>query len=69
MNTKFKTMGKRTFLVFNIGVNNLLNNTDIVTGGFEQLRFDNAEKNINKFPIKKFYAYGTNFSSSIALRF
>lgn len=69
MNARFKSMGKRTFLVFNVGINNLLNNTDIVTGGFEQLRFDNAEKNINKFPIKKFYAYGTNFSTSIALRF
>ncbi len=69
MNTKFKSLGKRTFLAFNVGVNNLLNNTNIVSGGFEQLRFDFAEKNINKFPAKKFYAYGTNFSTSITLRF
>lgn len=69
MNNKFKSMGKRTFLVFNVGVNNLLNNTNIVSGGFEQLRFDFAEKNIDKFPPKKFYAYGTNFLASVALRF
>jgi len=69
MNTKFKSLGKRTFLVFNVGVNNLLNNTNIVSGGYEQLRFDFAEKNVDKFPAKKFYAYGTNFSTSITLRF
>lgn len=69
MNTKFKSMGKRTFLVFNVGINNILNNTNIVSGGFEQLRFDFAEKNIDKFPAKKFYAYGTNFSTSVTLRF
>ncbi len=69
MNKRFNTLGKRTFLVFNVGVSNLLNNTSIVSGGFEQLRFDFEEKNINKFPAKKFYAYGTNFSTSITLRF
>ena len=69
MNKRYKSLGKRTFLVLNIGVSNLLNNTNIVSGGYEQLRFDYAEKNIDKFPAKKFYAYGTNFSASVALRF
>ncbi len=69
MNKKFKSMSKRTFLLFNLGVNNILNNTNIVSGGYEQLRFDYAEKNVDKFPPKKFYAYGTNFQASIALRF
>jgi len=69
MNNKFKGLTKRTFLIFNIGVNNILNNTNIVSGGFEQLRFDYAEKNIDKFPARKFYAYGTNFLTSITLRF
>ncbi len=69
MNKRYKSLGKRTFLVFNLGVSNILNNTNIVSGGYEQLRFDYAEKNIDKFPAKKFYAYGTNFSASIALRF
>jgi len=69
MNRRFKSMKKRTYLVFNVGVNNILNNTDIVTGGYEQLRFDFAEKNVNKFPDKRYYAYGTNFFASIGIRF
>ena len=69
MNNRFKGLHKRTFLLFNLGVNNILNNTDIVSGGFEQLRFDYAEKNVDKFPPKKFYAYGINFFASIGLRF
>ena len=69
MNTRFKSLSKRTFLLFNVGVNNLLNNTSIVSGGYEQLRFDYAEKNVDKFPAKQFFAYGTNFQASIALRF
>jgi hypothetical protein len=69
MNRKFKSLKKRTFLVFNVGVNNILNNTNIVSGGFEQLRFDFAEKNVNKFADKRFYAYGTNFFASVGVRF
>ncbi len=69
MNRKFKSMKKRTFLVFNLGVNNILDNREIVSGGFEQLRFDFAEKNTEKFPEKRFYAYGINFFASMGLRF
>jgi len=58
-----------TYLVFNLGVNNILNNQDIITGGFEQLRFDFAERNVNKFPPKVYYAYGINFFTSLTLRF
>lgn len=69
MNNKFKSLKKRHYLLFNLGVNNILNNRHIVTGGFEQLRFDFAAKNVDKFPPKKFYAYGINFFASIGLRF
>jgi hypothetical protein len=69
MNRKYPSMKKRTFLVFNVGINNLLNNENIVTGGFEQLRFDFSEKNIGKFPDRRFYAYGLNFFASMGLRF
>jgi hypothetical protein len=57
------------YLVFNIGINNLLNNTSMITGGFEQLRFDFQEKNPNKFPPKLFYGYGVNFFANIIYRF
>ena len=69
MNRKFTTLKKRTYLAFNLGVNNLLNNQNVVSGGFEQLRFDLAERNINKFPDRRFYAYGINFFASVGLRF
>jgi hypothetical protein len=61
--------GKATFLVFNLGVNNILNNQNIVTGGFEQLRFDFDDRNINKFPPRLFFAYGANYFASVTLRF
>lgn len=69
MNNKFKGLKKRTFLLFNLGVNNILNNENIVSGGFEQLRFDFAEKNTEKFPARRFYAYGLNYFASIGIRF
>lgn len=69
MNRKFKTLKKRTFLVFNLGVNNILNNQNIVSGGYEQLRFDFAEKNTDKFPDKRYYSYGINFYASVGIRF
>jgi hypothetical protein len=63
-----------TFLVFNLGVNNLLNNQNIQTGGFEQLRFDGQTAatdpvNVGKFPPRFFYAFGVNFFASVTLRF
>jgi hypothetical protein len=69
MNRKFHNLKKRTFLVFNVGVNNLLDNREIVSGGFEQLRFDFAQKNVNKFPERRFYAYGINYFASMGIRF
>jgi hypothetical protein len=60
---------KATFLVINAGVNNLTNNKDIVTGGYEQLRFDFQGKNANKFPPKLYYAYGLNYFLGLTLRF
>jgi hypothetical protein len=66
---KMAIANKNTFLVFNVGVNNILNNRDILTGGFEQLRFDFVNKDVNKFPPKLFYAYGVNYFASVTLRF
>lgn len=57
------------FLVFNGGVNNILNNTNIVTGGYEQLRFDFGDRNVDKFPPKLYYAFGLNYFFSATIRF
>ncbi|MFT3908616.1 MAG: TonB-dependent receptor [Ferruginibacter sp.] len=69
MNKRFKGLHKRTFLVFNVGVNNILNNRSIVSGGYEQLRFDYADRDPQKFSDKRYYAYGINFLASVSLRF
>lgn len=61
------------FLYLNVGVNNLLNNKNIITGGFEQFRFDYAESeseqpNLDIFPNRYFYMYGLNYFVSATLR-
>lgn len=70
----FEINRKATYLVFNVGINNILNNKDIVTGGFEQLRYDAQTSasdpvSVGKFPPKLYYAYGLNFFASATLRF
>ncbi len=57
----------QTILLY-AGINNLLNRKDILSGGYEQLRFDMDTKNVNKFPSKYFYAMGLNYSVNISLR-
>lgn len=62
-----KWLPRNTFLYVNVGVNNILNNKDIRTGGFEQLRFDS--NNPDRFPSKYFYGYGTNYFINLSLKF
>lgn len=52
-------------LFFN--VSNLTNNTNFITGGYEQLRYDKV--NTNKFPPKVGYIYGLNYFLMATLRF
>ena len=70
---------KRGSLSINLSVTNILNNTNIVTGGYEQSRSDySAPKTdgtatsrsykFSKNPMK-FYAYGTNGMLNIAYKF
>ena len=56
--------GHAYYLQFFFGVNNLLNQS-IVTGGYEQLRFDTPGGDLNKFPNKYYYSAGTLYSLSI----
>ncbi|MFY0255077.1 TonB-dependent receptor [Chitinophaga sp. 30R24] len=58
----------KSSLVLTAGINNLLDNKKMITGGFEQLRFDYTDKNVNKFPAKYYYAYGLNYFVSVGLR-
>ena len=69
---------KRGSLSINLSVTNILNNTNIVTGGYEQSRSDYSKKTdgtttnraykFSKNPMK-FYAYGTNGMLNIAYKF
>ncbi|RYY65667.1 MAG: TonB-dependent receptor [Chitinophagaceae bacterium] len=70
----FNLHGKPTTFVFNAGVNNLTNNRSLITGGYEQLRFDGTagadnSLRVDKFPPKLYYAYGINFFTSVGIRF
>lgn len=67
---------KKTYINLTVGVNNILNNKTIITGGFEQARVDydlQAEQGvskvgIDKFPPRYFYAYGVNYFISLGVR-
>jgi hypothetical protein len=58
---------KKYFLNFNLSANNLLNNKNIITGGFESLRWDYS--NINKFDNRYFYMTGTTFMATVNFNF
>jgi hypothetical protein len=67
LNNQLKSLKKQTFLRFFVSVTNVLNNKEMITGGFEQLRFDNDNKDVNRFAPKYFYAYGTTFFAGVTL--
>lgn len=54
-------------LLVNLSVNNILNNQNIVLYAYEQLRSDYSD--LDKFPPKYSYMFGTNFFASVTLRF
>ena len=69
-NKSFK-INRDLFFYLTAGVTNLLD-AEVITGGFEQLRYDRADvqlTGVNLFPERKFYAYGTNFFVMGAVRF
>ena len=57
------------FVYFTAAVNNLLNNRDIISGAREQLRYDFLNQDVNRFPTRYFYSYGTNFFVQVAYQF
>lgn len=57
------------FLYLTVGINNVLDNQNIITGGFEQFRFDFEGKELGLFPNRYFYGFGINYFAQLALRF
>jgi len=68
VNNRIKSLKKNTYLVLNAGVTNVLDNTSFITNGYEQLRFDFQEKDVNKFAPKYYYAFGATFFVNLTLR-
>ncbi|MCI5054787.1 MAG: hypothetical protein MRY83_01695 [Flavobacteriales bacterium] len=60
-------LNNKYYLNLNVNINNALNNQNIISGGFEQLRYD--VDNLNKFPPRIAYAYGLSYFLSATLRF
>jgi hypothetical protein len=65
----YKKLHHKTIMGLNIGVYNLLDNKDIKMTGYEQLRYDFANHNPDKFPNKYAYAYGINYYASLSFKF
>lgn len=63
------------YLNINLSATNILNNTRLKTGGYEQSRFSTTherydrETYLNRFPAKYFYAYGTTLYLNVGFRF
>ncbi len=56
-------------LAANATVENLLNSRDIVTGGFEQFRFDLEGLDTQRWAPRYFYAFGLTYRAGITLSF
>jgi type IX secretion system PorP/SprF family membrane protein len=66
---RFWGLKKYSHIVYNLGINNLLNNKSLVNSGYEQLRFDFSDRNVAKFPPKLLYAFGITYTISASLQF
>lgn len=69
LNKISKKIGYGTTLYLNIGISNILNERDIKSNGFEQLRYDFTNNNPDKFPTKYIYGYGRTFFANLSLKF
>lgn len=56
------------FIYLNLGVSNILDKQDFITGGYEQFRFDFEEKDVGRFPNRYFYSPGRTYFLSLAFR-
>ena len=62
----FSKRYKGYYFLFNLSVNNLLNNKSTILYGYEQLRFN--ANNPDMFPEKYSYMYGINYFISLTVR-
>lgn len=60
---------KKFYINLNASVSNILNNKNLITTAYEQMRFDYTEHNVSKFPPKAYYGFGRNFFVMASFRF
>ena len=60
---------KRFFFIVSLGVNNITNNIQMRTTGFEQFRFDYETKDVDRFPSLYYFAFGANYMLNFTFRF
>ena len=53
----------------NLNIDNVLNNRNIMTGGYQQGRFDYKNFNMGKFPNKYYYAQGIKIFVNVGVKF
>ncbi len=68
LNDQYKLFKRNTFIILNVGINNVTNNKNLIAGGFEQLRFDFLDKRVDKFAPRLNYGFGTSYFISLTLR-
>jgi hypothetical protein len=63
-----RVFNRKHTLNINLSFSNILNNTNLKSGGFEQGRYDFETSNVDKFPPKYYYAQGLSFFLNIGLK-
>ncbi len=64
---KTGSSGKHLRYFCSLSIQNLLNEQGVVSGGYEQLRFDQETKNVDRFPPKLFFAPGLHYAVSLSM--
>lgn len=62
-------LNRRASLNINLNLDNILNNKNIMTGGYQQGRFDYRNYTTGKFPNKYYYAQGFKLFLNVGVRF
>ncbi len=66
---KLVYVNSKLSLNFNLSVNNILNKTNIQTGGYQQSRFDFTNYSVDKYPNRYYYAQGIRIYANVGIRF
>ena len=62
-------LNRRASLNLNLNLDNILNNKNIMTGGYQQGRFDYRNYTTGKFPNKYYYAQGFKLFLNVGVKF